>query len=68
MTENGVVKWFNNERGYGFIARDGKPDVFVHFKAIEVPGYKTLTEGLRVEFQVVQGNKGLQAENVKVLS
>ena len=61
----GTVKWFSNEKGYGFIERgDGEEDVFVHFTAIQMDGYKTLTEGQRVEFEVVQGDKGLQAANV----
>ncbi|MDQ3876244.1 MAG: cold-shock protein, partial [Actinomycetota bacterium] len=56
----GTVKWFSNEKGYGFIEREGGEDVFVHFTAIAGEGYKTLTEGQRVEFEVVQGQKGLQ--------
>ena len=61
----GTVKWFSNEKGYGFIERgDGQEDVFVHFSAITMDGYKTLTEGQEVEFEVVQGDKGLQAANV----
>ena len=60
----GTVKWFSNEKGYGFITREGGDDVFVHFSAIAMEGYKTLTEGQRVEFEVVQGQKGLQAANV----
>ena len=61
----GTVKWFSNEKGYGFIERgDGEEDVFVHFSAITMDGYKTLTEGQRVEFEIVQGDKGLQAANV----
>jgi CspA family cold shock protein len=63
----GTVKWFSNEKGYGFIAREGGEDVFVHFSAIEQEGYKSLTEGQRVEFEVVQGQKGLQAANVQVI-
>ena len=61
----GTVKWFSNEKGYGFIEREGGEDVFVHFSAISGEGYKTLTEGQRVEFEVVQGQKGLQAANVQ---
>ena len=62
----GTVKWFSNEKGYGFIARDeGGEDVFVHFSAITQEGYKSLTEGQRVEFEVVQGPKGAQAANVQ---
>jgi cold shock protein len=58
----GTVKWFSNEKGYGFIEREEGDDVFVHFSAITMEGYKTLTEGQRVEFEVVQG---LQAANVQ---
>jgi cold shock protein len=61
----GTVKWFSNEKGYGFIEREGGDDVFVHFSAITMDGYKTLTEGQRVAFDVVQGDKGLQAANVQ---
>ncbi len=62
----GTVKWFNSEKGFGFIApSDGSPDVFVHFSAIQVQGYKSLDEGQNVEFDVTQGQKGLQAENVR---
>ena len=61
----GTVKWFSNEKGYGFIEREEGDDVFVHFTAINMEGYKTLTEGQRVEFEVVQGDKGLQAANVQ---
>ena len=60
----GTVKWFSNEKGYGFIEREGGDDVFVHFSAIAMDGYKSLTEGQRVSFEVVQGDKGLQAANV----
>ena len=63
----GTVKWFSNEKGYGFIEREGGGDVFVHFSAIEGEGYKSLAEGQRVEFEVVQGQKGLQAANVQVI-
>ncbi|MDP9286047.1 MAG: cold-shock protein [Actinomycetota bacterium] len=64
----GTVKWFSNEKGYGFIERgNGEADVFVHFSAIEGEGYKSLTEGQRVSFDVVQGDKGLQASNVVAL-
>ena len=62
--EQGTVKWFSNEKGYGFIEREGGDDVFVHFSAITMDGFKTLTEGQRVEFEVVQGPKGAQAANV----
>jgi cold shock protein len=61
----GTVKWFSNEKGYGFIEREGGEDVFVHHTAIAMEGYRTLTEGQRVEFDVVQGDKGLQAANVQ---
>jgi CspA family cold shock protein len=61
----GTVKWFSNEKGYGFIEREGGEDVFVHFSAITMEGYKTLTEGQRVEFEITQGDKGLQASNVR---
>jgi CspA family cold shock protein len=65
----GTVKWFSNEKGYGFIERgNGEADVFVHFSAINGEGYKSLTEGQRVEFDVVQGSKGLQAANVTAAS
>lgn len=64
----GTVKWFSNEKGYGFIERgNGEADVFVHFSAIAGEGYKSLTEGQRVSFDVVQGDKGLQAANVTAL-
>ena len=59
------MKWFSNEKGYGFIEREGGDDVFVHFSAITREGYKSLTEGQRVEFDVVQGDTGLQAANVQ---
>ena len=62
--ETGVVKWFNGTKGYGFLSREGKDDVFVHFSAIQSDGFKTLDEGQRVEFTVEQGEKGLQATNV----
>jgi CspA family cold shock protein len=61
----GTVKWFNAEKGYGFIAEDGGPDVFVHYSAIEGTGYKSLEEGDRVEFEVSQGQKGPQADAVR---
>jgi CspA family cold shock protein len=61
----GVVKWFNAEKGFGFIAMDNGPDVFVHHSAIESQGYRTLNENQRVEFEVVQGAKGPQAESVR---
>jgi CspA family cold shock protein len=62
--EVGTVKWFNNSKGYGFIAREGADDVFVHYSAIQGDGFKTLEEGDRVEFSVEQSPKGLQAANV----
>ncbi|HLZ12898.1 MAG TPA: cold-shock protein [Candidatus Acidoferrum sp.] len=65
--EQGVVKWFNASKGYGFIQRQSGEDVFVHFSAIQSEGYKSLNEGQSVEFEVKQGPKGLQAENVSPL-
>ena len=62
--EQGVVKWFNAAKGYGFIQRQSGEDVFVHFSAIQMDGYKSLTEGQTVEFEGKQGPKGFQAENV----
>ncbi len=64
MPEQGVVKWFNESKGYGFIQRASGEDVFVHFSAIQGDGYRTLAEGAGVEFDVEQGPKGLQAVNV----
>ncbi|PKO20448.1 MAG: cold-shock protein [Chloroflexi bacterium HGW-Chloroflexi-1] len=60
----GTVKWFNAGKGYGFIAREGGEDVFVHYSALQSEGYRSLNEGQRVEFTVEQGPKGLQASNV----
>lgn len=60
----GTVKWFNGNKGYGFISREDGPDVFVHFSAIQADGYRNLMEGQKVEFTVEQGPKGLQAANV----
>ena len=60
----GTVKWFNGSKGYGFIEREGGPDVFVHFSAIQADGFKNLVEGQRVEFEVEQGPKGPQAARV----
>jgi len=60
----GTVKWFNAEKGFGFIEREGGEDVFVHFSAIKTEGYKTLDEGQRVQFDIEQGQRGLQATNV----
>jgi len=61
---NGTVKWFNETKGFGFIEQESGPDVFAHFSAIVGDGFKTLTEGQRVEFTVTQGQKGPQAENI----
>ena len=60
----GTVKWFNAAKGYGFLAREGGPDVFVHYSAIEAEGFRTLAEGQQVEFEIEQGPKGLQAAHV----
>jgi CspA family cold shock protein len=64
MKEQGVVKWFNNEKGYGFIRRDSGDDVFVHHSSIQANGFRSLNEGDQVEFNVVQGPKGFQAQDV----
>ena len=64
----GIVKWFNSEKGYGFIPADDGPDVFVHYSAIEADGYRSLEEDQRVEFEVSQGQKGPQADPVRVLT
>ena len=66
--EKGTVKWFNPEKGFGFIEREGGNDVFVHFTAITMEGYKTLAEGIPVTFDVVDGAKGPQASNVALLN
>ncbi|HSH69904.1 MAG: cold-shock protein [Deferrisomatales bacterium] len=63
----GSVKWFNDQKGFGFIEQEGGADVFVHFSAIQGEGFKTLAEGQAVEFEVVEGPKGLQAANVQPL-
>ena len=63
-TVTGTMKWFNETKGYGFIAQEDGPDVFVHFSAIQGDGFKTLTDGQKVEFTVTDGQKGPQAENV----
>jgi CspA family cold shock protein len=64
MRETGKVKWFNDAKGYGFITREDGPDVFVHHSAIEGAGFRTLAEDQEVEFEVIQGPKGAQAQNV----
>jgi CspA family cold shock protein len=64
----GTVKWFNGSKGYGFLTREGGPDVFVHFSAIQGEGFKNLEEGQKVEFTVEQGPKGPQASNVTMIS
>jgi CspA family cold shock protein len=63
----GTVKWFNSEKGFGFIAVDGGADVFVHYSAIDMDGYRSLEEGQRVEFEISQGQKGPQADGVKAV-
>jgi CspA family cold shock protein len=60
----GTVKWFNDSKGFGFIAQEGGPDVFVHHNAIQMEGFKTLAEGQKVTMEVIQGQKGLQAQDV----
>lgn len=65
-TTTGRVKWFDEKKGFGFIEREDGDDVFVHFRAIQAPGYKTLAEGQQVEFEVEQGQKGPQAVNVTI--
>jgi len=65
----GTVKWFNAEKGFGFIAQDGGgPDVFVHFSAIQADGYRSLEDNQRVEFEITQGQKGPQADKVRVIA
>ncbi len=64
MREQGVVKWFNNEKGYGFVTRETGGDVFVHHSAIQAEGFRSLNEGDKIEFDVARGPKGLQAQNV----
>ncbi len=64
MRTTGKVKWFNDAKGFGFISQEGGPDVFVHFSAVKMDGFKTLQEGDRVIFDVVEGQKGPQAANV----
>ncbi|WP_201556334.1 cold-shock protein [Psychrobacter sp. 72-O-c] len=63
--EHGIVKWFNDSKGFGFIQRDSGEDIFVHFRAIQGDGYRSLKDGEKVEFSVVEGDKGLQAEEVR---
>jgi CspA family cold shock protein len=67
MAVQGTVKWFNSEKGYGFIERPGGDDVFVHFSAIQGDGYRSLEDGQRVEFDVAPGRKGEEAQNVRVI-
>ena len=64
---NGIVKWFNSEKGFGFISVEGGDDVFAHFSAINVDGFKTLEEGQKVSFDIVEGARGPQAANITVL-
>lgn len=68
LATQGTVKWFSNEKGYGFISRPDGEDVFVHFSAIQMDGFRTLTEGQEVEFDIVDGPKGKQAANVRAAS
>lgn len=63
----GTVKWFNESKGFGFLEREGGPDVFVHFSAINANGFRSLAEGQKVSFSVTQGQKGPQAENVSII-
>lgn len=65
--EKGTVKWFNNEKGFGFISVEGQDDIFVHFSAIQDEGFKSLEEGQAVEFEIVEGTRGPQAANVTKL-
>ena len=68
MSQSGVVKWFNNSKGYGFLTDENGADVFVHFSAIQSDGYKTLKQGDNVKLEAIEGDKGLQAQNVKIVS
>ena len=65
MSEKGTVKWFNNEKGYGFITRENGPDVFVHHTAINMNGFRTLQEGQMVQFEIIEDAKGPKAQNVQ---
>ena len=65
--KQGIVKWFNNEKGFGFISVEGGDDVFAHFSAIQTDGFKSLEEGQRVSFNIVKGARGPQAENITIL-
>lgn len=67
-TTTGTVKWFNDEKGFGFISQDNGPDVFAHFRAIKGDGFRSLAEGQKVRFTVTQGQKGPQAEEIEVIS
>ena len=67
MATQGTVKWFNSEKGFGFIQREGGDDVFAHFSAIQGDGYRSLEDGQRVEFDVAPGRKGEEAQNVRVV-
>ena len=67
MATQGTVRWFNSEKGFGFIQREGGDDVFVHFSAIQGDGYRSLEDGQRVEFDVAPGRKGEEAQNVRVV-
>ncbi len=66
-TTTGTVKWFDEAKGFGFISQESGPDVFAHFSAIQAEGFKTLAEGQQVEFTIVQGQKGPQAENIVII-
>ena len=67
MRVKGTVKWFSNQRGYGFLEREDGDDVFVHYSAVQGDGFKSLEQGQKVEFEIVEGEKGLHAENVSML-